>query len=111
MASALEAPAARVIGRESELARIRDFIERIGTGPVSLLLHGAVGIGKTTLWRAGLDAAVERSYRVLSCRPAEVESRLAFGAGGSTWYGNVKSVQQLAKDAFDAINNQVAFST
>jgi len=31
-------------------------------------------------------------------------------AGGSAWYGNVKATQQLAKDAFDAINNQVAFS-
>jgi hypothetical protein len=31
-------------------------------------------------------------------------------AGGSTWYGNVKATQVLAKDAFDAINNQVAFS-
>jgi hypothetical protein len=31
-------------------------------------------------------------------------------AGGSTWYGNVKATQELAKDAFDAINNQVAFS-
>ncbi|HYX68384.1 MAG TPA: hypothetical protein VE825_04575 [Terriglobales bacterium] len=31
-------------------------------------------------------------------------------AGGSLWYGNVKSMQQLAKDAFDAINNQVAFA-
>jgi hypothetical protein len=31
-------------------------------------------------------------------------------AGGSTWYGNVKSTQQLAKEAFDAINNQMAFS-
>jgi hypothetical protein len=30
-------------------------------------------------------------------------------SGGSTWYGNVKATQQLAKDAFDAINNQVAF--
>lgn len=30
--------------------------------------------------------------------------------GGTTWYGNVKSVQQLAKDAFDAINNQAATS-
>jgi hypothetical protein len=29
--------------------------------------------------------------------------------GGSTWYGNVKATQELAKDAFDAINNQVAF--
>jgi hypothetical protein len=31
-------------------------------------------------------------------------------AGGSTWYGNVKATQELAKDAFDAINNQVAFA-
>jgi hypothetical protein len=30
--------------------------------------------------------------------------------GGSLWYGQVKATQQLAKDAFDAINNQVAFA-
>ncbi len=30
-------------------------------------------------------------------------------AGGSTWYANVKAIQGLAKDAFDAINNAVAF--
>jgi hypothetical protein len=30
-------------------------------------------------------------------------------AGGSTWYANVKATQVLAKDTFDAINNQVAF--
>jgi hypothetical protein len=29
-------------------------------------------------------------------------------AGGSLWYGNVKSVQEKAKDTFDAINNSVA---
>jgi hypothetical protein len=32
-------------------------------------------------------------------------------AGGGTWYGNVKATQQLAKDAFDAINNGVAYSS
>jgi hypothetical protein len=32
----------------------------------------------------------------------------ASNSGGSTWYGNVKSTQELAKDAFDAINNGVA---
>jgi hypothetical protein len=31
-------------------------------------------------------------------------------AGGSFWYANVKSTQQLAKDAFDAINNRVALT-
>jgi hypothetical protein len=30
--------------------------------------------------------------------------------GGTTWYGNIKATQVLAKDAFDAVNNQVAFS-
>lgn len=29
--------------------------------------------------------------------------------GGSTWYGQVKATQELAKDTFDAINNEVAF--
>jgi hypothetical protein len=29
--------------------------------------------------------------------------------GGSTWYGQVKATQELAKDTFDAINNQKAF--
>jgi hypothetical protein len=31
-------------------------------------------------------------------------------AGGTSWYGQVKAVQELAKDAFDAVNNQVAFA-
>ena len=31
-------------------------------------------------------------------------------AGGRAWYGQVKATQELAKDAFDAINNQVAFA-
>ena len=29
--------------------------------------------------------------------------------GGSLWYGNNKAMQELAKDAFDAINNEKAF--
>jgi hypothetical protein len=31
-------------------------------------------------------------------------------AGGSAWYGQVKATQELAKNAFDAVNNQVAFA-
>jgi len=31
-------------------------------------------------------------------------------AGGTAWYGQVKATQELAKDVFDAINNQVAFA-
>jgi hypothetical protein len=44
----------------------------------------------------------------------KVSDMLAYAAsqsnsGGSSWYSQVKATQQLAKDAFDAINNQVAF--
>jgi hypothetical protein len=44
-----------------------------------------------------------------------VSAMLAYAAGqsnvgGSTWYANVKATQEMAKNAFDAINNQVAFS-
>jgi hypothetical protein len=44
-----------------------------------------------------------------------VSQMLAYAAsqsdtGGVHWYGNVKATQQLAKDAFDAINNQVVFA-
>ena len=31
-------------------------------------------------------------------------------SGGSSWYGNIKTTQEFAKDAFDAINNEKVFS-
>ena len=80
MSPVLDPPRAGVVGREAELTTIREFVAGISAGPCSLLLEGAVGIGKTTLWRAGVRAAQECSYRVLSCRPAALESRLAFAA-------------------------------
>ena len=42
---------------------------------------------------------------------SEMLSRAANASnpGGTSWYGQVKATQELAKNAFDAINNQVAF--
>ena len=42
-------------------------------GMAALVLEGEAGIGKSTLWLAGVEAARERGLRVLSARPAEVE--------------------------------------
>jgi hypothetical protein len=44
-----------------------------------------------------------------------ISQALAYAAsqsnvGGTTWYANVKSIQEQAKDVFDAVNNQVAFA-
>ena len=50
------------------------------TGLHSLLLAGQAGIGKTTLWRAALTRAQDRGFRVLACRPTEVETQLSFSA-------------------------------
>ena len=42
-----------IVGRESELARVKSFIGPVPEGPSALLLEGAAGIGKTTLWHPG----------------------------------------------------------
>jgi DNA-binding CsgD family transcriptional regulator len=45
---------------------------------VVAVLPGEAGIGKTTLWLAGIDAAAARGYRILSSRPSEAEARFSF---------------------------------
>lgn len=71
-----------IVGREPELAHLATFLDAVPQGPAALLVEGEAGIGKTTLWNAGLSAAEERSYRLLSCRPAHSEAKLSFAALG-----------------------------
>ena len=77
----LEAPQS-IIGRDDELRSLEGFLDAIEDGPIGLLLDGEAGIGKTLLWKAGLAAASNRSYRVLTCRPIESETELAYAALG-----------------------------
>jgi DNA-binding NarL/FixJ family response regulator len=65
------------VGRESELATLREFLEPAGTWR-ALMLTGGPGIGKTTLWEAGIGAARERELRALVARPSEAEARLSY---------------------------------
>jgi DNA-binding CsgD family transcriptional regulator len=67
-----------VVGRDEELAAVATFLD--GDLPAALVLTGEAGIGKTTVWRSGLEQARERGMRVLFCRPAESEARLSFAA-------------------------------
>jgi DNA-binding CsgD family transcriptional regulator len=67
-----------IVGRETELATIARFIDAIPSGPVALVLEGEVGIGKTTLWKAAIRAASERSCHILSASPAESEINLPY---------------------------------
>ena len=66
-----------IIGRDAELASLHAFIEGVREGPSALVLEGEAGIGKSTLWLAGVEYARTRGLRVLSARPAEAERTLA----------------------------------
>jgi DNA-binding CsgD family transcriptional regulator len=70
---------ARIVGRESEFAALGEFLEPESSAR-ALVLTGAPGIGKTTLWEAGVEVARERGLRVLSARPNGAEARLSFAA-------------------------------
>ena len=76
-----------ILGRQDEIGRVGVFLDSLPDGPAGCILEGAAGIGKTALWREGLAGALARSYRVLSCVPAEVEARLSFASLGDLLAG------------------------
>jgi DNA-binding CsgD family transcriptional regulator len=67
---------ADIVGRDDELRSVRDFLDRMSEGPAALVLVGEPGIGKSTIWNAGIEAAREQRFRILVSRPAEAESSL-----------------------------------
>jgi DNA-binding CsgD family transcriptional regulator len=71
-----------VHGRAAELARLARFLDEVTGHPAALLLEGEPGIGKTTLWSAGIDQARRRGWQVLTCRPVQSEAALSFSALG-----------------------------
>src|SRR3990172_3825684 len=71
-----------VVGRERELTVIARFLEEVRSGTVALLIEGVAGIGKTTLWQAGVDRASDLGLRVLVPRGRHSEAKLSFPARG-----------------------------
>jgi DNA-binding CsgD family transcriptional regulator len=67
-----------VVGRDRQLTELWRALDAASRGAIGCVLSGPAGIGRTTLWRAGLAAATQRGYRVMSCRPAESEAGLSF---------------------------------
>ena len=67
-----------LIGRDGELAAAAEFLAGLEDGPAVLVLAGAPGIGKTTVWQEVVARARASSFVVLSARPVEGEAGLAF---------------------------------
>jgi ATP/maltotriose-dependent transcriptional regulator MalT len=80
-----------VVGRDDELASIERFVGGQDF-PRALVIEGEAGIGKTTLWRAGVVAAERAGYRVVVCRPAGAEVRLSFSALSDLLEGQLEEV-------------------
>lgn len=67
-----------VVGRDTELRLVDEFLADAARETVLLRLEGDPGIGKTTLWSAALERARTRGSRVLVTRPGEAEAGLSF---------------------------------
>ena len=81
-----------IVGREEQLASIHTFIDDAEGAPAALVLEGEPGIGKSTLWLAGVESAHARGFRVLSSRPAEAERGLAHAGLGDLFDGAIEDV-------------------
>ena len=69
-----------LFGREADLLEVETMLESARRGFAALVLEGDPGIGKTSVWRAGIASAAGRGARVLSCRAVPAEARLSFAA-------------------------------
>jgi DNA-binding CsgD family transcriptional regulator len=79
----METAGVDVLGRDDELRSLLAFLDPpAAPGLTALVLEGEAGIGKSTLWLAGVEAARERGLRVLSSRPTEVELGVAYAGLG-----------------------------
>jgi len=67
-----------IVGREDALAEVDRFVSGVDDCPATLVIEGDAGIGKTTVWRSGLETAERFGARLLVARPAGSETALAY---------------------------------
>jgi hypothetical protein len=74
--------------RSAEWRQVCAFAETVRAAPAALAVQGEAGAGKSTLWRAGIQAATAASYRLLRSEPSASETDLSF-AGLSDLFAGV----------------------
>ena len=67
-----------LIGRDGELAQIREFVDRASSSGDAMLLMGEPGVGKTALLDAAAERAMARGVRVLRASGVEFEADVPF---------------------------------
>jgi DNA-binding NarL/FixJ family response regulator len=86
-----------LVGRGDDLAVLDGFLDR---GPLpsarTLLIEGPPGIGKTSLWSAGIERARRRGLRVIDAQPAAADVDLGF-------LGVADLLRQIPSDLLDRL--------
>ena len=83
---------ASIFGRDPELASVREFLDGVRGAARAMVIAGDPGIGKTTVWLAGVELARSNSFRVLVANPAEGEAKLSYVALGDLLGGVLDDV-------------------
>ena len=68
-----------LIGRTTEVEAVDRLLTRASGGLSTLLIQGDAGIGKTAIWREGVERGQQHGFRVLRATPAESERTLSLG--------------------------------
>ena len=87
-----------IIGRDPELASIVLFLDRLVSGPAALVIAGEAGIGKTTLWKAGVRMALDHRHPVLSSQAVRSEAQFSFAALGDLFEQVLDGILPLLPD-------------
>jgi DNA-binding CsgD family transcriptional regulator len=69
-----------LVARQAELDVVAAHLDGVRAPGAILLLEGPAGIGKTTLWRAGLGLTAARTTVVLQAHPSEAERAYPYAA-------------------------------
>jgi predicted ATPase len=67
-----------IVGRQRECAEVESFLVLARDQARTLVIEGEAGIGKTRVWKEGLDRAEAGGVRLLVSRPGGADVKLAF---------------------------------
>src|SRR5438128_1325808 len=101
--------AGQLIGRESEMERIRAFLAAAQTGGGALLVTGEPGVGKSVLLNAASEAASAEGMRILRAAGVEFEAGTSFSGLNQVLLPLLGELPQLPAVHRDALNVALGF--
>lgn len=78
------------LGRDSELAAVFRFIDNAFVGKAATLIQGEAGVGKTTIWREGMERAPQQITLQGQFDQQATENNVLAVTGGAGAYSEVR---------------------